>query len=102
MINNERKFVNFYKDQSVVVWNGNRVAGLGGIAQMFQQLPSTRHTIDSYDCQPVEGSTSCLLLVVNGSVQFGGSPKKPFHQSFVLMQDASSTYFVATDAMRFT
>eukprot|EP00301_Raphidiophrys_heterophryoidea_P003251 c11478_g1_i1.p1 GENE.c11478_g1_i1~~c11478_g1_i1.p1 ORF type:complete len:105 (-),score=14.81 c11478_g1_i1:125-439(-) len=44
---------NLFQDQSTVVWNGIPYRGKIAIAQMLQALPPSKHTVISFDCQPV-------------------------------------------------
>jgi NTF2-related export protein 1/2 len=43
----------FYRDYSVVSWNGNSISGAEGVAKLLKDQPATTHTVQSFDCHPV-------------------------------------------------
>ena len=45
----------FFLPQSVLVWEGTAVQGADQCRQLFEMLPSSKHTIASFDVQPVTG-----------------------------------------------
>jgi hypothetical protein len=45
----------FFLPQSVLVWEGTAVQGSDQCRQLFEMLPSSKHTIASFDVQPVTG-----------------------------------------------
>jgi NTF2-related export protein 1/2 len=101
-----------YKDDSVIVWNGNVITGMNNIQQFFKQLPPTSHSIETLDCQPIliGPGNAMISVVVSGTVDYYMSNQQQqqyhFHQSFVLQQDLTSqakkTYYIAHDCCRFT
>lgn len=48
----------FYHAEAVLLWNGNVVVTKGEIESYLQRLPTSRHTISAFDCQPVIGTRS--------------------------------------------
>lgn len=46
----------FYREDSVLIWNGNAKKGLQTLRDFFQQLPPSTHNIQSIDCQPIAGA----------------------------------------------
>ena len=68
-----------------------------------EMLPGSRHTIISYDSQPVldaatEGQFT-LALMVAGSVKYQALAPKPFQQTF-LITNMDGKWRVATDTFR--
>lgn len=86
-----------------ILFNGNVIADGPAVEDIFtNQLPTTRHDIQSVDCQIINksyptttpGTTArenakniSLLVTVSGSVQYGGkdSPQHGFSEIFVLI-----------------
>jgi hypothetical protein len=52
----------FYREDSVLIWNGNAKKGLQTLRDFFQQLPPSTHNIQSIDCQPIAGAPPPLPL----------------------------------------
>ena len=44
-----------YLDSATLIWNGNGVMGSDKIHEFWMKLPSSTHTILSYDAQPMQG-----------------------------------------------
>jgi NTF2-related export protein 1/2 len=123
MYDERREFMhNFYKDISLLLWNGTLMKGKETISSFFQQLPHSEHSIQSFDCQPLladwnDQTKRCSILVtVQGDVYFGskvrmGTRKRhyqPFCHQLTLSPEeshrASSSgqpYFVQYDCIRF-
>ncbi|KAG4094032.1 NTF2-like protein [Neocallimastix lanati (nom. inval.)] len=93
----------FYKESSAILWNGNPFGGIIPFKDFVQKLPVTRHTIQTYDCQPILGSDKSIMINVNGEVKYSDQTSKQFHQNFILMPDLEKqgTYYVAHDCFRF-
>eukprot|EP00741_Cyanophora_paradoxa_P005281 tig00000870_g5120.t1 len=95
----------FYKEDSVVVWNGNRnQGGLAALSQFFASLPLSRHEALSMDCQPLpdgnqQPTGSKLLVTVLGTVTYAEVESHRFSQNFILMQENS--WFIVSDTFRF-
>ena len=49
-----------YAQEASVVWNGNNVKG---VEDFFNNLPTSEHTINSLDCQPVSGKVDYAMVV---------------------------------------
>lgn len=88
-------------------------------------MPMTKHEIQSFDCQPVPGtSPPSLLVIVSGNVTHGRGPSgnppntpaktveghpRVFSQTFMLVPDTSAAikpgevakYYVSADSLRF-
>lgn len=85
----------FYRQSSSLLWNGKPFQGLDGLRQLIQNMPMTKHDIQSFDCQPVPGehystlhatrlllithyyvgtSPPSLLVIVSGNVTHGRGP----------------------------
>lgn len=43
---------------SVLVWDGTAVQGVNDCAALFQLLPSSKHTVETFDVQPITGHTA--------------------------------------------
>lgn len=50
----------FYRSSSTLTWNGNPCQGAEGVKKLIQDMPSTKHEVQSYDCHPIPG----LFLVM--------------------------------------
>ena len=55
-----------YLDTATTVWNGNPLEGSEAILKFLDQLPTTEHTIESLDCQPIPG---IVYLIPNQHLQ---------------------------------
>ena len=51
----------FYRESSSLVWNGNPVQGVEGVHKLLQDMPRSKHEVQSFDCHPIPG-VSCLIL----------------------------------------
>ncbi|KAG1825656.1 uncharacterized protein BJ212DRAFT_1315393 [Suillus subaureus] len=116
----------FYRSSSTLTWNGNPCQGTEGVKKLIQDMPSTKHEVQSYDCHPIPGSQPpSLLVTVSGNVTHGRGPAgnpvstpiksvdgqpRVFFQSFMLVPDPTAPvvkagevakYYVDADAMRF-
>mmetsp|Transcript_20092 Transcript_20092/g.27708 ORF Transcript_20092/g.27708 Transcript_20092/m.27708 type:complete len:128 (-) Transcript_20092:102-485(-) len=90
---------NFYKENTILNWNGNMVRSTIPIRDFLIQLPASSHDVNTFDCQPIPGSDQ-LLIVAGGLVSFDGNPGRQFHQTFLLAKDPSGKYFVASHNLR--
>eukprot|EP00771_Trimastix_marina_P001424 gnl/Trimastix_PCT/2498.p1 GENE.gnl/Trimastix_PCT/2498~~gnl/Trimastix_PCT/2498.p1 ORF type:complete len:157 (-),score=25.24 gnl/Trimastix_PCT/2498:165-602(-) len=98
----------FFRNESVVVFDGNRVQqGRDNINHFFSNLlPPSSHRIFSIDSQPVMSSfpPDNLSVVATGTVSFGGQTPRSFVETFILAPDPDKprgTYFVLSDVFRF-
>jgi len=102
----------FFKDSSLVVWNGIPASGLENIHKLYTTMvPTTNHEVQVLDCQPlgvigpVPGEAS-LLVTASGEVTYG--PKRlqyAFHHSFVLERDPTKAdkgnfYYIVSQTCR--
>lgn len=46
---------NFYRPTSAMTWNGNPFAGAEGVKDLISRMPSTKHEVQCFDCQPIPG-----------------------------------------------
>eukprot|EP00301_Raphidiophrys_heterophryoidea_P003254 c11478_g1_i4.p1 GENE.c11478_g1_i4~~c11478_g1_i4.p1 ORF type:complete len:104 (-),score=12.29 c11478_g1_i4:36-347(-) len=97
---------NLFQDQSTVVWNGIPYRGKIAIAQMLQALPPSKHTVISFDCQPVviDGVITLsfpVVVSVLGEVEYGSDPAMKFSHCFTLTPLGSgANYCIASDCFR--
>ncbi|KAF5352724.1 hypothetical protein D9756_005878 [Leucocoprinus leucothites] len=115
----------FYRESSSLLWNGKPFQGLDDLQRLIQDMPMTKHEIQSFDCQPVPGtSPPSLLVIVSGNVTHGRGPSgnppntpaktveghpRVFSQTFMLVPDTSAAikpgevakYYVSADSLRF-
>jgi len=115
---------NFYRPTSAMTWNGNPFAGADGVKELISSMPSTKHEVQCFDCQPIPGNQPPHLIVtVSGIVTHGKIASNPnpkpkntegqprvFSQTFMLMPDSTAPpgktgevakYYISSDAMRF-
>ncbi|SCZ98983.1 BZ3500_MvSof-1268-A1-R1_Chr3-1g05747 [Microbotryum saponariae] len=66
-----------YHPTARITWNGNPIPA-SDLAAFATRLPVSKHEVQSFDCQPVAGSTSMgppsLVLSVTGQVTHGTHP----------------------------
>ncbi len=121
----------FYREDSVLIWNGNAKKGLQTLRDFFQQLPPSTHNIQSIDCQPIAGAppapalapprwprslprctgadgtespqASNIFVVVVGTVTYAKEDPRHFHETFILAQEpGKGTYYIVNDCFRLT
>merc|ERR1711879_1036314 len=98
----------FYREDSVLIWNGNAKKGLQTLRDFFQQLPPSTHNIQSIDCQPIADGTespqaSNIFVVVVGTVTYAKEDPRHFHETFILAQEPTKgTYYIVNDCFRLT
>ncbi|KAJ7631196.1 hypothetical protein FB45DRAFT_559512 [Roridomyces roridus] len=111
-----------YRPTSALTWNGTPFQGSGGVVTLVQNMPPTKHEIQSFDCHPIPGtSPPSLLIIVSGSVVHGQGTTshsknkedqpRVFSQTFMLVPDAAAPaptkagelakYYISADALRF-
>ncbi|KAJ7492365.1 hypothetical protein FB451DRAFT_1388766 [Mycena latifolia] len=116
-----------YRPTSALTWNGTPFQGAEGLVSLVQNMPPTKHDIQSFDCHPIPGTQPpSLLIVVSGSVTHGlgpsGNPSatstrnkeghpRVFSQTFMLVPDSAALppskvgelakYYISADALRF-
>ncbi|TFK26640.1 NTF2-like protein, partial [Coprinopsis marcescibilis] len=115
----------FYRPTSSLTWNGKPFQGADGLRQLVENMPPTKHEVQSFDCHPIPGSQPpSLLISVSGNVTHGKGPAgnppntaktidgqpRVFHQVFMLVPDTNAPptkpgevakYFIGADALRF-
>jgi len=116
----------FYRPSSSLTWNGKPYQGSKGVKELIENMPVTKHEVQSFDCHPIPGSQPpSLLVTVSGNVQHGRGPagnpaatpaksveghSRVFCQTFMLVPDPTAPptktgevakYYVNADAMRF-
>lgn len=45
----------FYRPSSSLTWNGKPFQGADGLRQLIENMPSTKHEVQSFDCHPIPG-----------------------------------------------
>eukprot|EP00128_Syssomonas_multiformis_P004567 Colp12_sorted_trinity150504_noHs@25844 len=96
-----------YKDDALLIWNGNPSAGVDAIKLFFEVLPPSKHQIQAVDCQPIifNGDRSVISILVNvvGEVSFNETDNKPFCQNFTLVPNEaqSGNFCIKNDTFRF-
>ncbi|XP_038056179.1 NTF2-related export protein 2-like [Patiria miniata] len=94
-----------YMDSATMVWNGNPLQGSEAILKFLDQLPTSDHTIDTLDCQPIpavvtQGQTS-LMVIVGGRVKFEGTKETfSFTENFMLTTQGG-VWKIASDCFRY-
>ncbi|KAG9222401.1 hypothetical protein CCMSSC00406_0002736 [Pleurotus cornucopiae] len=116
----------FYRPTSSLTWNGKPYQGADGLRALVENMPPTKHEVNSFDCHPIPGtSPPSLLVTVSGNVTHGQGPagnppdtpvKSPdgqprvFSQTFMLVPDPNAPpskagevakYYVGADSLRF-
>ncbi|XP_053699218.1 NTF2-related export protein-like [Sabethes cyaneus] len=78
-----------YMANGRLVWNGHGAAGKNKIRKYFQQLPRSKHIINSLEAQPICGdavpSQLTLIIQVAGYVKFLQN-RRPFLQTFIITE----------------
>ncbi|KIK70607.1 hypothetical protein GYMLUDRAFT_32652 [Collybiopsis luxurians FD-317 M1] len=114
---------NFYRSGSSLTWNGTPLQGADGVRQLIENMPPTKHEMQSFDCHPIPGSSPpSLLVTVSGTVIHGKQlpqgqrPRtiegqaRVFSQTFMLVPDSTAApsqpgepakYYIGADALRF-
>ncbi|KAF9074922.1 NTF2-like protein [Rhodocollybia butyracea] len=114
---------NFYRPVSSLTWNGKPLQGPDGLRQLIENMPPTKHEMQSFDCHPIPGaSPPSLLVTVSGTVVHGKpAPSlqrsknieghaRVFSQTFMLVPDSAAApsqpgepakYYIGADALRF-
>ncbi|CAM1154318.1 NXT2 (predicted) [Pycnogonum litorale] len=93
-----------YSDEAVLIWNGNGVKGKEAINKFLEELPSSEHSLQCLDAQPiidqvVQGQMA-ILVIVTGIVKFEGNYSRHFYQTFMLTVQGD-VWKVITDDFRF-
>lgn len=92
-----------YLDSAQLVWNGGGVDGAGGIVKFLENLPTTDHTIQSVDAQPIPdvavGGQTTVCVSVGGYVRVGGRHRS-FSEHFVLTA-YESKWKIVSDTFRY-
>ena len=52
-----------YQDKANVVWNGNAVSGSDAILKLFDGLPTSEHTVEGLDTQPIVAGQFVVSLL---------------------------------------
>ncbi|XP_069130823.1 NTF2-related export protein 2-like isoform X3 [Argopecten irradians] len=93
-----------YMDSATLIWNGTTVNGLEKILKFFETLPTSEHSIDSLDCQPltdqVSGGQMTVAIKTFGTVKYQGSKTRAFHQNFMLTS-LNNVWKIVSDSFRF-
>ncbi|KAF8625183.1 hypothetical protein AX15_005492 [Amanita polypyramis BW_CC] len=116
----------FYRLSSSLTWNGKPFQGADGLRQLIENMPPTKHEVQSFDCHPIpDTNPPSLLLTVSGNVTHGRGPAgnppntpsrtldghpRVFSQTFLLTPDPATPatkpgqvakYYISADTLRF-
>jgi len=90
-------------EHAKVLWNGTPYVGKDQIGTLLGSLPSSKHLVQTIDCQPSSfgGSIVSFLVIVNGVVEYDNNPstKRIFTQYFTLCE-VNNSYYIMNDVMR--
>ena len=94
------------KPLPAIVFNGKVIPNAGALQEMFEkEMPSTRHDVQSYDCQVLNpqyglnlnsnqdfsnGNCMSVLIIVSGNVRIGplkDSETRGFSETFVVVPE---------------
>lgn len=67
---------NFYRPTSAMTWNGNPFTGAEGVKDLISRMPSTKHDVQCFDCQPIPGAfpSSASVFTLSKQVLTGNQP----------------------------
>lgn len=51
----------FYRETSHLTYNGTAVTGSEAIKSLLEQIPRSKHEVQSYDCHPIPCTRPCPL-----------------------------------------
>lgn len=51
-----------YLDTGILVWNGNGTSGNDQIQKFLMELPTTDHTLNTLDAQPIIGKATTFII----------------------------------------
>jgi len=108
------EIINFYKQNSILIWGGQKNGGCPDLRTFWKKYPPTKHEIHSLDAQPVNvdlkvgnvpGSAAAIVVSVVGDVRFGiETRKRGFRHTFVLERDVSNLnsnlYYILSHTFR--
>eukprot|EP01064_Diplonema_japonicum_P000681 TRINITY_DN10443_c1_g1_i2.p1 TRINITY_DN10443_c1_g1~~TRINITY_DN10443_c1_g1_i2.p1 ORF type:complete len:175 (+),score=41.04 TRINITY_DN10443_c1_g1_i2:55-525(+) len=95
------KLWKLYHDSAVILRNGAEITK-DTICQHVAEIPATKHTITSFDAQPLQDDKHSMVSV-HGTCKYGDAVCRSFHQQLVLWKDETSQptrYWVMHDNMR--
>jgi len=97
-----------YQEQAQIVWNGNPFNGREKIVEFFNTLPSSQHTVEGMDTQPVmgglvgtEGDTSTIIITFFGKAKYKSEKEGKSFTQTVLLASQDSKWKVVSDNYRF-
>ncbi|XP_011858193.1 PREDICTED: NTF2-related export protein-like isoform X1 [Vollenhovia emeryi] len=92
-----------YMDSATLIWNGNGVSGKDDIQKFWTDFPTSEHTIQTLDAQPITGpevATQLTFLVkIGGQVKYDDRNFKPFNQTF-LVTAVGDKWKIVSDCFR--
>ncbi|KAL5012186.1 hypothetical protein ScPMuIL_010737 [Solemya velum] len=94
-----------YLDTASLVWNGHSVTGLDNIIKFIDSLPSSEHTAENLDCQPLISEVSrgqlSIIVKVFGKVKYDNIKEpRAFNQDFLLTSQ-NNVWKIVSDSLRF-
>lgn len=89
--------------EGLMEWNGHVLSTKNDVLQYFQNLPPTKHLIESLDAQPLPGNTDAdaFIVTASGKVVYDEEHTRMFYQRFVLRAVDKKLYIV-NDYLRWT
>lgn len=57
----------FYRPTSVLTWNGEPFSGVDGTRALIENMPPTKHEVQSFDCHPIPGPYPPFVLTREGA-----------------------------------
>lgn len=100
--NDRASLVGFYTNTSSIVWNGKKYIGLGQIKFILDQIPPSKHHIDTVDCQPsFVDNEQRFLIIVNGMVEYANDPTKRLFTQYFYVTFVRGSVYITSEIMRF-
>lgn len=100
---NRAQCAGIYRDNSLMTWSGEQMAGVASIMAKFAALPFTRAQFNPQEiqCQPIGGANNSVLVVVQGELFIEGERHNlAYNDVFHLTLDAAGQWYVANQMFR--
>ncbi|KAF8300174.1 NTF2-like protein, partial [Clavulina sp. PMI_390] len=89
-----------YRDESTLSWEGRKVRGGSGIVEKLSKHLHMIRRVLTTDIHPTRNGG--FIAVVTGSVFESDAPPLFFSETFELVLDQASAYYVANQILRFS
>ncbi|KAI9595328.1 hypothetical protein BDF19DRAFT_441524 [Syncephalis fuscata] len=77
-----QRLAGYYRDHSVLIWNGNILTGTAALSEFYARMPPTIHDVQTLDCHPMPAPAMFdgpgapptalqLIALVSGQVRHG-------------------------------